>query len=1248
MLRQDGGSRRTIAFGMGLRGSARERNREMALLTKLRAIWIRHRLSRKTDERPQLALDDLEARDAPAVGGGFTAGGILGEYYDNATLSGAPAFSRQDVRIDFNWGFEAPGGSNSPDFKKVGADNFSVRWTGQLIPRFSETYTFRTTSDDGVRLWIKPTGTSTWIPLVSDWSPHASTDDTGSIALTAGQTYDVRMEYYESTGAAVARLLWSSPSTPEEVIDPATDVGVNAVTYDSVLYTDAAKSGRAEWGDPTDYFNKPLVALDANGYPTTDAGHIFWEGQDPTTTNGVYQLRFAGRAQVTSWFGEGEFRVNGTDLGTTLPFGAGYDPATNTTVADVVVNNSALFGLNFVQTQRTPTSATDTGITNVQLIRPLAPGSGSYYRPTDIFDSNVKDALSRFTTLRYLSVNFDTEQNWSDRKLPGEMKVAWGDRDPVWEYEVMLANETGKDLYITIPIDATADYVQKLALLLRYGSDGVNPYTAFQTNPVYPGLNPNLHVYVEWANETWNWSFTQSSMGGNAAKAAVHSGTAEGKIIDFDGQRPDGDFRRWTALKTVEASNTFRSVWGDAAMGDSVRVVLEYQYDNQQDTALEALRFIDNYFDNGDGRTHVSDPHPVSYYIWGAGGASYFGASNPEGITSDIPVPDGDFEFAHVANGKAVADPIGTPWTFTGDAGVYRNASGFGANQRIAVDGIGAVPTTPSGNQALYVSGSGTTTVTINFPRAGVYALDFQAAAEFGNNMADPLDFYFDDTRVTPNGADLTPNPNAWVPGTGFGRDPSQFVVYGTVPVVVTGPGQHTFKVVGRGTVNQTTLIDNVRVASTDAIFASKIPSGGQAAGQISTLDYQGQLIAEAKYALAYGLNYVAYEGGWSLGGDTQSVPIESYAKYRDPRATSAMEQALDDFFRAGGELDVLGTYDQWYLEDSANASSYPLVTAIDSRVDSLPVAPTAGVAVPGTLPVSARATDATDGTNSAGFVRPGEWLSWNVLVPTTGDYQVSALTSSGGRVAIIVDGDPITDGSTGSSRGDIARLTAGIHAVRVQAEAGTFYIRSITVLHVGGPAQASPTVVTPANVGLPAGWASDNIGSPAVFGGARDDNGSWTVTGAGANIWGASDEFEFAHTNVNGDAVMTARIDSIDATNSWAKAGIMMRDGTGASAPFAAVYNTPGNGVMFEWRSYYRSAPVSVSVAVPSGPLWVQLVRRGNSFAAYYSQDGKTWTRIGVAQTVLMPGGIQAGLVVTSHDVNRKATVKFSNVTLA
>src|SRR5687768_10096411 len=116
------------------------------------------------------SVEPLEGRTMLNVGGGLTNAGLKGEYFDNATLSGSPAFTRIDVRVDFNWGNASPGGSPAAPYDRVGADRFSVRWTGQVIPRFSEAYTFIASADDGVRMSIRPAGTTTYRRLFDTFS----------------------------------------------------------------------------------------------------------------------------------------------------------------------------------------------------------------------------------------------------------------------------------------------------------------------------------------------------------------------------------------------------------------------------------------------------------------------------------------------------------------------------------------------------------------------------------------------------------------------------------------------------------------------------------------------------------------------------------------------------------------------------------------------------------------------------------------------------------------------------------------------------------------------------------------------------------------------------------------------------------------------------------------------------------------------------------------------------------------------
>ena len=136
---------------------------------------------------------------------GGTGNGLSAVYYDNADFTGATV-TRVDPTVDFNWAMGAPATG-------LGVDTFSVRWTGQVEPPVSGTYTFYTQSDDGVRLWVNGQ------QIINNWTDHGSTENSGTIAMTAGLRYDIRMEFYEGGGNALARLSWSSgTSVPKAVV----------------------------------------------------------------------------------------------------------------------------------------------------------------------------------------------------------------------------------------------------------------------------------------------------------------------------------------------------------------------------------------------------------------------------------------------------------------------------------------------------------------------------------------------------------------------------------------------------------------------------------------------------------------------------------------------------------------------------------------------------------------------------------------------------------------------------------------------------------------------------------------------------------------------------------------------------------------------------------------------------------------------------------------------------------------------
>ena len=134
--------------------------------------------------------------------------GWTGKYYNNTTFTEPPATTQFDsavtVTSNGDWGI----GSPHPD---IGFNNFTVRWTGQVLPQYSQKYYFVPRTDDGSRLWVNDQ------LIVNRWAGGLG-EGTGSIDLKAGVYYDIMLEYYEGTGAAEAHLSWYSADQAKQII----------------------------------------------------------------------------------------------------------------------------------------------------------------------------------------------------------------------------------------------------------------------------------------------------------------------------------------------------------------------------------------------------------------------------------------------------------------------------------------------------------------------------------------------------------------------------------------------------------------------------------------------------------------------------------------------------------------------------------------------------------------------------------------------------------------------------------------------------------------------------------------------------------------------------------------------------------------------------------------------------------------------------------------------------------------------
>ncbi|MEJ2701444.1 MAG: hypothetical protein P8Z79_03280, partial [Sedimentisphaerales bacterium] len=145
----------------------------------------------------------------------------------------------------------------------------------------------------------------------------------------------------------------------------------------------------------------------------------------------------------------------------------------------------------------------------------------------------------------------------------------------------------------------------------------------------------------------------------------------------------------------------------------------------------------------------------------------------------------------------------------------------------------------------------------------------------------------------------------------------------------------------------------------------------------------------------------------------------------------------------------------------------------------------------------------------------------------------------------------------------------------------------------------------------LPTGWQSQDIGTTG--GSASENNGTWSIVGDGADVWGATDAFQYAYVPLIGDGEISARVvDNGTGSNTWAKGGVMIRETLEANSKhmIMAMTGSDGGGIAFQGRFQNAGAASSSlhGTITASPPHWVKLKREGNTITGYHSADGVDW----------------------------------------
>ncbi|MDX2548870.1 DUF1349 domain-containing protein [Streptomyces sp. WI04-05B] len=232
-------------------------------------------------------------------------------------------------------------------------------------------------------------------------------------------------------------------------------------------------------------------------------------------------------------------------------------------------------------------------------------------------------------------------------------------------------------------------------------------------------------------------------------------------------------------------------------------------------------------------------------------------------------------------------------------------------------------------------------------------------------------------------------------------------------------------------------------------------------------------------------------------------------------------------------------------------------------------------------------------------------------------------ITSTSGR-GDVVSGTVVVSNGNWPSGARTVMDSAGIQAL----------YRPLTTDPVGSPFSSYSS--TPANTG--------------------QSGGRFTITDAGADIWGAGGQHDDAYGTVfqNGAATdgtsVTARVDNVDNSNGWAKAGVVLRNDLtddGSSAGYAAVVVTPNNGVSFQRDSTADGYldQLTNTAATVKAPVWLRLTRTATQVSAYYSTDGSTFTQVGSTVTLPSMAATQdAGVIHTAHSTT-PGSATFSNL---
>ena len=397
-------------------------------------------------------------------------------------------------------------------------------------------------------------------------------------------------------------------------------------------------------------------------------------------------------------------------------------------------------------------------------------------------------------------------------------------------------------------------------------------------------------------------------------------------------------------------------------------------------------------------------------------------------------------------------------------------------------------------------------------------------------------------------------------------------------------------------------------------IIPAKFISGGYGTteGAIRAIDY----IVDLK--TRHGLNIVAINASWGGGGYSQAL--------LDALARAARADILFIAAAGNGAGDMIG-------DDNDQIPVYP------ANYDTTALAGyDAVISVAATGMSDEFASFSNFGVRAVDLAAPGVYIL--STTPQNG-YGYSSGTSM--AVPHVTGTAALVAAASGAKGRELrSRLLSSVDTVpSVTGRAATDGRLNLATALGGVPALTSPPP------SLPEPWRAEDIGAVGATGRSSESGGTFTLVGAGADVWGTADAFQFAYQPMPGDGTIIARVGSVQSVHAWTKAGVMIRGSSSPSSAHAFLLVSPGKGVAFQRRASGGEGSVHTPGTFTTAPRWLRLVRVGGTITASESADGTAWTPVGSA-TIALGETAYVGLALTSHVAGTLAQAQFDNVSVS